>query len=487
MRTKQAEYAFGSCIVRGATRYRQKGIGFEDVLPVSQVSGPPRYTPRSRIQGARAEERPEWTGPDHCRGDRIHIDQVELKGKTKNRYIDVMVSNISQDIVPSLMRALEDRYDRQGTVVGAFHSDEAKPHVHMLVPWTNKKGQAIRLKKGEWMRVGALMASITGHELTPNGQGRRRIDTKRWEADPEGARRLALEMTELDRGALAEIERILKLYGSISVYALREGTSREILGPPVAHISDLNLKQLRLLNKRGYAICFGPANDRLNSRIVWIDDVPAGQIPFLPIDALVVKASGGRYQAHIPLDRELDAAERQAVQKWLTATHDAHTVYERRYLPGFGNPAQPGAPPATVAEPRPVMPALTYQSYRDDVRRQQGVRKAHDLAFHQKTRTRGDDTLLQTVLRGWNDFYEGDAAAADFHYALYLLQQGLSDHDIVHMLITQSRDIVTRKRAALIPYTKRVIDRAIDWTFRHDTRIGGKTTGDDLTRIKPTT
>ena len=421
-------------------------------------------------------------GPDGIRvwGDRTHVYDVTLKGKTRNRYIDIMVSGITAEIVPELIAALEARYDRPGRVVAVLHTDEAIVHVHLLVPWTDTEGRAPRVKRGEWLKVDEEMAAITGHELTPRGQGRRRIETKRWEADPDSARRRALAMTERDRATLAQVERVISCYGAITTLAMRPGTGTEFLQENVKAIGELNLKQLRLLNGSGYTIGFGPAPDERGIQAIFLKDVPRGQLIFLPHDSLIVRTSQGSYQVHVLLDLRLVETEARSVRDWLAAKHGAASEgheYGAALLPGFFEAGHSECP-VEIAATAGAMPDFAYQDYLEELRREKAVKQRHEEAMRERHPAPYEATL-QSIKKRWEDFYRGDAAAADFQYVLYLVEQGLKDSDIVHQVIMQSRHFVARKGTAAVSYVRQIIERSLEYLYGQDAGAKGEKTSED--------
>jgi len=420
-------------------------------------------------------------GPEGVRvwGDRSCVYKVVLRGKTANRYIDVMVSAITPEIVPELIAALEERYDRKGRVVAALHTDESVVHVHLLVPWTDTEGGALRIKRGEWMAVDKLMAGITGHELTPRGQGRRRIQTKRWEADPESARRRNLETTERDQATLAQVERVIGCYGGITTLATRPGTGTELLQADVTVIGKLNLKQLRLLNRSGYTIGFAPAPDERGVRAVFLRDVPAGQLPFLPHDSLAITTSAG-YQVHVPLDRRLNDEESRAVQEWLQAKHGVRSEpYEdgAALLPGFVEPGYPGRSVEIVAATG-GMPDFCYAEYLEELQSEKILKQHHQEAMGER-RSPAHEALLRSVRMRWRDFYRGDAEEADSRYVMYLLKQGLTDSDVVHRVIAETRHVITRKGKAVLPYVRQLIERSLKYLYGQDAGASREKAGEN--------
>jgi hypothetical protein len=452
------------------TCFRYDGGGVMKAFCWCKKYKDPSHTHLDHVFRVRTKKR-GLGGPDGITvwGDRAHLYHVVLKGKTVNRYIDVTVSGVAAEIVPELIAALETRYDRQGRVVAVLHTDEAVPHVHLLVPWTDTSGKALRLKKGEWMAVDKKMAAITGHELTPRGQGRSRIETKRWEADPDTARRLAAEMTEKDRATLDQVERVIKLYGGITVFV----SATEILQANVTAIADLNLRQLRLLN-RSKSIFFGPGEGF--SRVVCLDGVPKGQLLYMPCGSLVIRTSQGRYQVHLLLDRKLNEKQRSAVRGWLAAKHEAGSggYHRAALLPGFCEPGHLDGEPVQIVRGSGVMPDLAYQDYLYELRVEKETKTLHQEALQRKKSSGNYDSIGQSVKMGWDDFYAGDASAADHGYVLYLLRHGLTDSDVVHRVVVESRNIVTRKSEAVIPYVRQIIESAKTYIFSRDARVSEK-------------
>lgn len=381
----------------------------------------------------------------------------DLPGKVKNRYMEIVVSGIEVSQVPPLQAYFRLRYDR-AEVPAVYHQDEMYPHVHLLVPWINAQGRALRFPKSEFNAARVAAARIVGHEATLVGQGRRRIAMKRWQADPEGACGQAEAMSEADRATLDQIRELLRIYGPIDTYGVRKDGKKEALQGRIRQVEDLSLKRLHLMTKRGYVVHFCSTDaGRALVPVAFVDRVPESQVAKMPGNAVVVRTAGGQYQAHIPVDRRLDATARGKLEAWLAAAYDASAQETPLpVLPGF---AASGGERAAIVAVRHDIPPLTYAEYQARQQRELAILDQHDRAFRQAD-AMGGYRLASAVKKGWREFYAGDAASADRGYALYLLGQGLTDEEAAHWLIMRSANIIARKEKVLTAYVQRVIDGA---------------------------
>ena len=148
---------------------------------------------------------------------------------------------------------------------------------------------------------------------------------------------------------LAQIEKVLKLYGSgIRIYSLnrekgirfavRNVEKQEVF----TDIHQIPIKKLvQISEKEGEELYFQPVEGQ--QRGIFLDDFPVSEADLLelPRGSLVVQTSPGKLQVHIPLPKpepiEKAALLQKAFVNFYNADAGSKDILHLRRLPGFPN------------------------------------------------------------------------------------------------------------------------------------------------------
>lgn len=385
-----------------------------------------------------------------------------------------VVSGVSVEQAERVKEYLEERFDRK--VYGVLHDDETVEHAHFLMTGLEEgKSKAIRLGKGDLEQVYRDISKLLDQELTPYGQGRKRVPFKVFMADPEYARQKIEDEMEQNQIILSQAKQIIDLYGYVDIYALSpQGRFRVI--DYVDNVDEVPLKRLKGLNVRGEGICFCPSQDQ-DITTVFIDDISKekGLALLDEYQGILTETSTGKYQVHLKLDEPLDDKNVTLVQRALTAKLDGDRAstdsFHLRRFPGFANTKHADKPWVKIVK-------YNLSEYSKCIRGKELVEEYHKSMENRLERLHAVEVTVSkqtgkggkmkgverlNVIDTYRKFCEGwdvDLSVADFRFTMYLISKGFSDNEVKEALKIASPDIEIRKKGHLDDYIDRTLSNA---------------------------
>jgi hypothetical protein len=363
----------------------------------------------------------------------------------KNRIFEVMTYVESLGEMSRVWEYLEKRLNR---AVNCYcHFDEKADHVHFVCRVADDDGRALRLRRTDLVEMCAKVAALLGRRLSPRGTGRRQLALKELKANPG-----ALEAAKDDFGeTIRQIDELMTLYVEYDRVriACRRGTNIRVVREidPMRPVRDqLRYRALRRLEADGFEVLFAPV-PQAGARVVCLGLVPEAMLTELPAGAIVVQATEHAYEAHIPISLPLSRSGVAQVQRFLCSVYesDRASVAPDRYysLPGFHEARIRGD---VVCSGR----ALSIAAIKADLK---GQRQIQEKAAEQLPKNFPSNLT-------WRSLWQTNRDLVDLLYASRLAEQCYGADEIRNAVLSESEDIVIRKRAALGGYLDRIVHRA---------------------------
>lgn len=389
--------------------------------------------------------------------------------KTKNLFLEILVSMINQEQAKQILDLLRVHF-KNHKIAAVMHFDESKPHCHFIVSWASVYGKCMRLSKQDLTVHGLLARSIskiTQHQITPRGQGRKRLSLKLFNVNEELARSIIQQQQEKDSTALKYLDQMLAIYRvPLAVFALDRNQKKMLHLQTVTDIKQVNLKMLRALENRNNDILFAPVYSDNKVYTLFLDDVPVSRLDLLPGGSIVVQTSRFKYQVHIPLSDTLDINTASLLQKKLARYYEsdiaATALQQKRRIVAFKNTKYDDGftvkVAKTVSSNRIKLNDILQQIYKLELQQQQ-------IKQQQKITTLQVSTEKKKLAhKTWRDFITDesniDESVVDMRYAIYLLANGFTKEEVYNKLLTESEDLLIRKRNYTHDYLARTIEKA---------------------------
>ena len=210
--------------------------------------------------------------------------QYNLKNKQRknsNLYFEEMVSDYDLNKTQEIAAYLSEQFEGRPVYV-IQHFDESHPHTHFIVFYKDlEHNKAPRIPQKKLWEIRNDIPKITGQHRTMAGAGKQKHvglqkDPETQEKLLEQERKKAEEL----QGILNQIEAILKLYGSIKIFALNRNkgirfTVRNALKQEVfTSIDQIPIKKLvQIAEKEGEELYFQPTQEE-TIKAVFLDDLP---------------------------------------------------------------------------------------------------------------------------------------------------------------------------------------------------------------------
>ena len=231
-------------------------------------------------------------------------------------------------------------------------------------------------------------------------------------------------------------------------------------------ISELNEKQIwYFVNIRKENVYFKPVSDM--QAVLFLDDVPEGNLNKLPSNTIIVQTSPGKYQAHIFLQRARGLEERTRLQKLLQQCFGSDPAStdgnHARRLPNTINWKYESRPVVRVI--KEMRTGKTPEQFITELEREQ--RKEQEKQEQEELREA--KIKSNDGEKNWWYFYhlkqdengKADLSRVDFAYTVYLYKKGLSKKEIERRLEMESENIQERKKGHLQDYLDRTYRKAL--------------------------
>lgn len=384
--------------------------------------------------------------------------------KVSNLYLEVMVSGANEKTL-EILDLLRERF-KGHKIMAVEHYDESKPHCHFLISWCHPEtGKSIRLSAEDLGVNGSIVKSImeiTGQKFTNKGQGRKRIPLREYLADPDLAQKRIEMMKERDAKALGFIEKMIKLYGPITLTVISNKGRMDL--QTVKSVDEVNLKKLRAFESKGEGIYFYPAFPE-KVKALFLDDVPFSRLKDLPRETIIVQTSHYKFQAHIPYQYGIE--HQKIAVRIYDADRGASAIQQPRRLAYFVNQKYPDKPEVREIEIEgrtSTVKDLYHQVLEYSSRLKQII----------PIREKYERFNAQRKIRNWQDFYDGDESVADARYAYHLMLNGFSDEEIKEKLRYESRFLEIRKKGHVEDYLDRTVRKVREFFYQNlNNRLGG--------------
>ena len=418
--------------------------------------------------------------------------QYNLKNKQRknsNLYFEEMVSDYDLNKTQEIAAYLSEQFEGRPVYV-IQHFDESHPHTHFIVFYKDlEHNKAPRIPQKKLWEIRNDIPKITGQHRTMAGAGKQKHvglqkDPETQEKLLEQERKKAEEL----QGILNQIEAILKLYGSIKIFALNRNkgirfTVRNALKQEVfTSIDQIPIKKLvQIAEKEGEELYFQPTQEE-TIKAVFLDDLPPTKenLLSLPKNSLVVQTSASKIQVHIPLPEPLPIDKADQLQKAMVNFYNADPgskdLYHFRRLPGFPNKKYVEKPQVKVLG---YVGAKDWNTLIDEVNKnQERIEKEQEERWkqiQQKEPTKAPDIALEQEYGSkiWHDRLlkaEGDESRADLSYAMYLLRKGFSEEAVKYLLAEVSENLEFRKAGHVQDYLNRTVEKAKQFLQFEDTK-----------------
>jgi hypothetical protein len=247
-------------------------------------------------------------------------------------------------------------------------------------------------------------------------------------------------------------------------------------------ISELNEKQIwYFVNIRKENVYFKPVSDM--QAVLFLDDVPEGNLNKLPSNTIIVQTSPGKYQAHIFLQRARGLEERTRLQKLLQQCFGSDPAStdgnHARRLPNTINWKYESRPVVRVI--KEMRTGKTPEQFITELEREQ--RKEQEKQEQEKLREA--KIKSNDGEKNWWYFYhlkqdengKADLSRVDFAYTVYLYKKGLSKKEIERRLEMESENIQERKKGHLQDYLDRTYRKALIFVKKWEK--GGEKDGEE--------
>jgi len=247
-------------------------------------------------------------------------------------------------------------------------------------------------------------------------------------------------------------------------------------------ISELNEKQIwYFVNIRKENVYFKPVSDM--QAVLFLDDVPEGNLNKLPSNTIIVQTSPGKYQAHIFLQRARGLEERTRLQKLLQQCFGSDPAStdgnHARRLPNTINWKYESRPVVRVI--KEMRTGKTPEQFITELEREQ--RKEQEKQEQEELREA--KIKSNDGEKNWWYFYhlkqdengKADLSRVDFAYTVYLYKKGLSKKEIERRLEMESENIQERKKGHLQDYLDRTYRKALIFVKKWEK--GGEKDGEE--------
>lgn len=398
--------------------------------------------------------------------------------KNANLFFEEMVSDYSPEATPYVAEYLFLQFESRPVYV-IHHYDEGHFHTHFLVFYKDPEHpKAPRIPAKKLWEIRKDIPTLTGQQRIMPGAGKQRhVGLQRDFEMQEKLLRRERERARQTEEILNQIEKILKLYGSIRIYSLnREKGIRFVVRnvekqEVFTDIHQIPIKKLvQISEKEGEELYFQPVEGQ--QKAIFLDDFPASEADLLelPRGSLVVQTSPGKLQVHIPLPKpepiEKAALLQKAFVNFFNADTGSKDILHLRRLPGFPNKKYPE---------RPIVKILGYSGTKtwDEVvaainRQQEEIEKEQAKRWEHLQQTmpkRAPDIALELEYGSkiWQDRLakaEGDESRADISYAMHLLRRGFSNEEVQYILAEVSENLQFRKKGHVQDYVERTVEKA---------------------------
>ena len=408
--------------------------------------------------------------------------------KNANLYFEEMVSDYPPETTPYIAEYLFLQFEGRPVFV-VEHMDEGHFHTHFLVFYKDPEhDKAPRIKQKNLWEIRKDIPALTGQKRIMPGAGKQRhVGLQRDKEMQEKLLQQERERAKQIEEILAQIEKVLKLYGSIRIYSLnrekgirfavRNVEKQEVF----TDIHQIPIKKLvQISEKEGEELYFQPVEGQ--QRGIFLDDFPVSKADLLelPRGSLVVQTSPGKLQVHIPLPKpepiEKAALLQKAFVNFYNADAGSKDILHLRRLPGFPNKKYVEKPQVKVLG---YVGAKDWNTLIDEVNKnQERIEKEQEERWkqiQQKEPTKAPDIALEQEYGSkiWHDRLlkaEGDESRADLSYAMYLLRKGFSEEAVKYLLAEVSENLESRKAGHVQDYLNRTVEKAKQFLQFEDTK-----------------
>ena len=400
--------------------------------------------------------------------------------KNANLFFEEMVSDYPPETTPYIAEYLSLQFEGRPVYV-VSHYDEGHFHTHFLVFYKDAEhSKAPRINIKNLWEIRKDIPALTGQKRIMPGAGKQRhVGLQRDKEMQEKLLQQERERAKQIEEILAQIEKVVKLYGSggIRIYSLnrekgirfavRNVEKQEVF----TDIHQIPIKKLvQISEKEGEELYFQPVEGQ--QRGIFLDDFPVSEADLLelPRGSLVVQTSPGKLQVHIPLPKpepiEKAALLQKAFVNFYNADAGSKDILHLRRLPGFPNKKYPERPIVKVLGYAgtktwdEVITAINRQQ--EEIEQEQAKRWEH---LQKTTPKRAPDIALELEYGNkiWQDRLakaEGDESRADISYAMHLLRKGFSDEEVQYILAEVSENLQFRKKGHVDDYLQRTVEKA---------------------------
>lgn len=399
--------------------------------------------------------------------------------KNANLFFEEMVSDYPPETTPYIAEYLSLQFEGR-PVYAIHHFDEGHFHTHFLVFYKDPEHpKAPRVPAKKLWEIRKDIPALTGQKRIMPGAGKQRhVGLQRDKEMQEKLLQQERERARQTEEILNQIEKVLKLYGSIRIYSLnREKGIRFVVRnvekqEVFTDIHQIPIKKLvQISEKEGEELYFQPIQEK-TIRAIFLDDLPPTKenLLALPRNSLVVQTSPGKLQVHIPLPEPLPIDKADQLQKAMVNFYNADAgskdILHLRRLPGFPNKKYPERPIVKVLGYAgtktwdEVITAINRQQ--EEIEQEQAKRWEH---LQKTTPKRAPDIALELEYGSkiWQDRLakaEGDESRADISYAMHLLRKGFSDEEVQYILAEVSENLQFRKKGHVDDYLQRTVEKA---------------------------
>ena len=408
--------------------------------------------------------------------------------KNANLFFEEMVSDYPPETTPYIAEYLFLQFEGRPVYV-VSHYDEGHFHTHFLVFYKDPEhDKAPRIKQKNLWEIRKDIPALTGQKRIMPGAGKQRhVGLQRDKEMQEKLLQQERERAKQIEEILAQIEKVLKLYGSIRIYSLnrekgirfavRNVEKQEVF----TDIHQIPIKKLvQISEKEGEELYFQPVEGQ--QRGIFLDDFPVSKADLLelPRGSLVVQTSPGKIQVHIPLPEPLPIDKADQLQKAMVNFYNADPgskdLYHLRRLPGFRNKKYVEKPQVKVLG---YTGTKDWNTLIDEVNKnQERIEKEQEERWkqiQQKEPTKAPDIALEAEYGSkiWHDRLqkaEGDESRADISYAMHLLRKGFSDEEVQYILAEVSENLEFRKAGHVQDYLNRTVEKAKQFLQFEDTK-----------------
>lgn len=398
--------------------------------------------------------------------------------KNANLFFEEMVSDYDPEKTLDIAEYLFLQFEGRAVYV-IHHFDEGHFHTHFLVFYKDPEHpKAPRVPAKKLWEIRKDIPALTGQKRIMPGAGKQRhVGLQRDKEMQEKLLQQERERARQTEEILNQIEKVLKLYGSIRIYSLnrekgirfavRNVEKQEVF----TDIHQIPIKKLvQISEKEGEELYFQPVEGQ--QRAIFLDDFPVSEADLLelPRGSLVVQTSPGKLQVHIPLPKpepiEKAALLQKAFVNFYNADAGSKDILHLRRLPGFQNKKYPERPIVKVLGYAgtktwdEVITAINRQQ--EEIEQEQAKRWEH---LQKTTPKRAPDIALELEYGNkiWQDRLakaEGDESRADISYAMHLLRKGFSDEEVQYILAEVSENLQFRKKGHVDDYLQRTVEKA---------------------------